>query len=554
MLITEKEQLLEYSKEKRLWQGIPGIEVTDKGRIFLTFYTGKIGEQIGNYVLLFKSDDGGVDFGEPIVAVLPKKTSRCYDACLWIDPLGRLWFTWATAPDYAVHAVICDDPDADELVWGAERIIGYSVMMNKPTVLSTGEWLFPMAVWARTLRMAEYDADQEHVPGQYVYRTNDNGETFVPIGRANVPKGTIDEHMVLERKDGTLAMYVRTPYGIGISYSYDQGKTWTQGIDSGIKGPGSRFCIRRLKSGRIILVNHYKFEGRSHLTAMLSEDEGKTWKYKLLLDERKDVSYPDLKEAADGYIYIAYDRERGSGRRNMQEAMTDAREILYAKITEQDIIEGKLTDAGSKLKTVAIKLVEYNGADKNPYSEDIYLSDRDLAQKLIDTIDGEDIVSEIFNIYPMSCIKIDNIDHDNIDAAIDKFAASNYRDVKILERVIKLARIANEEKDSCPSVVLVKEYIDEHYAEEFKAKELAGRLSCSIYHICHEFKKYTGLTITEYRNHKRLAHAKDMLIHTDENIGTISAVCGYSDESYFCKVFHREEGVMPGDYRKMLKR
>ena len=52
------------------------------------------------------------------------------------------------------------------------------------------------------------------------------------------------------------------------------------------------------------MINHYQFVGRDHLTAMLSEDEGKTWKYKLLLDERADVSYPDAKEADDGYIYI----------------------------------------------------------------------------------------------------------------------------------------------------------------------------------------------------------------------------------------------------------
>ena len=36
---------------------------------------------------------------------------------------------------------------------------------------------------------------------------------------------------------------------------------------------------------------------------MLSEDEGKTWKYKLRLDGRNLVSYPDSKEADDGYIY-----------------------------------------------------------------------------------------------------------------------------------------------------------------------------------------------------------------------------------------------------------
>ena len=44
----------------------------------------------------------------------------------------------------------------------------------------------------------------------------------------------------------------------------------------------------------------------------------KTFPYKLLLDER-EVSYPDAKEADDGFIYVTYDRERGSYLSNMKE-------------------------------------------------------------------------------------------------------------------------------------------------------------------------------------------------------------------------------------------
>ena len=105
------------------------------------------------------------------------------------------------------------------------------------------------------------------------------------------------------------------------------------------------------------------------MTAMLSEDEGKTWKYKLLLDERVYVSYPDAKEADDGYIYITYDRERGANKKSLDEAYSYAREILYAKITEEDIINGKLTDENSKLRCVISKLGRYIFEDENPYDK-----------------------------------------------------------------------------------------------------------------------------------------------------------------------------------------
>lgn len=149
MLYTDKEALKKYNAENRIWQGIPGIEVTKGGRIFLTFYSGEKGEEIGNYVILIKSDNGK-DFSEPIAAAY-KDEYRCFDPCLWIDPLNRLWFTWTCAPEYTVYGVICDNPDADELKWSSVRKIGKGVMMNKPTILSNGEWMFPIALWKKGL-------------------------------------------------------------------------------------------------------------------------------------------------------------------------------------------------------------------------------------------------------------------------------------------------------------------------------------------------------------------------------------------------------------------
>ena len=170
---------------------------------------------------------------------------------------------------------------------------------------------------------------------------------------------------MLELVSGTLQMLIRTAYGIAVSYSYDKGHTWSVAEDSHLGGPNSRFFIQRLKSGRVLLVNHYRYHGRNNITALLSEDDGKTWPYTLLLDERTNVAYPDGVEAADGYIYITYDRERGCLRKSMAEVMADAREILMAKITEADIMAGRLTDPGSKLKHIISKLDGY--IDEDPY-------------------------------------------------------------------------------------------------------------------------------------------------------------------------------------------
>lgn len=358
MLITNSEELKQFFSDKRIWQGIPSIEVTKKGRIFVTFYSGGTKEEYGNYAMIVESKDG-IHFSEPI-AVAYRDGYRCFDPCLWIDPLGRLWFTWGIAPEDAVWASICDDPDADTLRWSEPFFVGNDVMMNKPVVLSTGEWLFPLAVWNHDVRTMppEFDSKTSE-KGSFVYRSVDQGKSFHKYGGADVPNRHFDEHMVVELRDRRLMMLVRTRYGIGVSFSDDRGRTWTPGADSGLGGPSSRFHITRLRSGRLLLINHVNFTKRNNLMALLSDDDGKTWSKGLMLDERSSVAYPDAKEADDGYIYITYDRDRGAFKKSLEEALSCEREILIARVTEGDILAGECQDPGSYLKQVVSKLGAY---------------------------------------------------------------------------------------------------------------------------------------------------------------------------------------------------
>ena len=357
MIITNAEQLKKYETTTRLWQGIPGVERTKKGRIFVTWYSGGEVEQLGNYSLVVKSDDGGKTFSEPIIVSDVGAEARAYDPCLWIDPLGRLWFIWAVFPNNVVKFVRCDDPDADVLVWSEERVLGYDVMLNKPIVTKNGAWLFPCAVWKKGVVACGTGSDGSRPTGAHVYISRDEGETFELLGTAVAKDRRFDEHMILEKLDGTLECYIRTGYGIAVSESNDGGVTWSEGVDCGFGGPNSRFYIGRLKSGNILLINHHRFAGRNNLKAMISRDDGKTFEGYLLLDERSDVSYPDVVEGSDGFIYVVYDRERGAKYNPEFNYDYHAREILMAKITEEDILNGSLINPESQLKMPVNKVV-----------------------------------------------------------------------------------------------------------------------------------------------------------------------------------------------------
>ena len=87
--------------------------------------------------------------------------------------------------------------------------------MNKPTVLSTGEWLFPIAIWLPDYftEFRKPGMQEDDLTGSYVYKTSDCGKTFQKLGMANVRNRSYDEHMVYEQQNGVLKMLIRTTYG-----------------------------------------------------------------------------------------------------------------------------------------------------------------------------------------------------------------------------------------------------------------------------------------------------------------------------------------------------
>jgi hypothetical protein len=306
-------------------QGVPGIERTAKGRLWAVY--GRDVESTRNFQVLKCSDDDGKSWSEVKLMILPRQGTRAMSPAIWIDPQGRLWLFWGQAVGlqdgrYGIWAITTDDPDAAEPKWAATRRIGDGIMLNKPTVLANGDWLLTSSVWK---------ADNSIK----VYASTDQGATFTLRGTANVPdpkRRGPDEPMIVERKDGTLWMMVRMQ-GLAETTSRDGGKTWTPVAKIAIRHCTSRFFLRRLQSGALLLVKHGGLEekvGRAKLMAFLSDDDGQTWQGGLMLDEREDVTYPDGVQAKDGTIHLIYDHQR-----------TPLGEVLLTSFREEDVRAGK---------------------------------------------------------------------------------------------------------------------------------------------------------------------------------------------------------------------
>lgn len=566
MLITDTQKLKQFDSNNRIWQGVGAIERTKNGRLFSTFYSGNCRETLGNFCPLLISDDDGFTWSEPICVAYAGESYRCYDPALWIDPLGRLWFIWNLDPTHLVYASICENPDAETLTWTKPFVIAEGTMITKPIVLESGEWLFPVANWNYNVLCSYYEAIgisfdrnnkeiMEHhssISGANIYKTTDNGKTFTYIGGCkHILCPNYEEPSLFERKDGVIVYYMRTRLGVARSFSYDKGVTWTVAEDFNITGPVSKLFVRRLKSGRILLVNHHNFKGRNNLTALLSEDDGETYPYTLLLDERDNVSYPDIAESDDGYIYISYDRERGDCKASIEEAEACAREILFAKINEQDILEGKIVSKDSRLKQIVSKLTNHRKTCE--YYRHIPSIDAAALIERHSTL--EEILNEIFYYYPLNCKNNHCADYEKIESLIKEAEKANIKDsTDTLDKLIEYLRdITLQAKftEYVPIVESVIEFLQKNPSGNISLNALADEIGANVYYMCHVFKRKTGLSIIEYRDAKRLLQAKKLLTSTNKTITEICHDCGFGDASYFTLKFKKSEGITPSKYRKL---
>lgn len=351
-----------YWPRLRLWQGIPSIERAPGGRLWATWYSGGIGEGKGqNYQLLVTSADDGLTWSKPVAVFDPGRQllgGEGGDPHLWLDPKGRLWwFVHRLMPAPGLSPRTCwgfytEEPDKPRPVWKGPVFAGYGYSLNKEVVLSDGTWLHMSDPFARP--DSGPAAPAETSAGAHFYAFRGYDKPFEHLGQVIIRGSPFVEHMVVERRDGSLWMLARTRTGIAQAVSDDKGRTWRELARPFTEnfGVNTRFFLRRLASGNLVLVANDHPSKRANLTAFLSEDDGRTWPWKLVLDERDSVSYPDGTQAPDGSLYVVYDRGR---------YLYDMQEILFAKFSEADLKAGRLVSAGGRFRQTINKLKDEGG-------------------------------------------------------------------------------------------------------------------------------------------------------------------------------------------------
>lgn len=332
----------DFRLKNRNFEQVPTIAASNDGnQVYVAWYSGGLAPGPGNYITVSISVDAGKKWLNDQIVLYPKnKSHRFFDPLLWRDHLGQLNLFYGSAKD----SLIWDGfggVNSLQMAWDGKKItaskplrLSDGVMSNKPLYLpSKNKILFPVYIdkpISTNLSGKSYPNN-----GVFIYTKSSSQKQFISCSSIPIDEELRihDEPQLVEiSNSGDLLAMLRTTKGIYYTNSSDFGKSWTPIKAFTASGPttSSRFYLGKLSSGNLLLITNNS-NTRNKMTAFLSKDGGKTWPHKLLLDARENVSYPDADQTIDGNIHVVFDRER-----------TIAKDILYCKFTEKDLISGNV--------------------------------------------------------------------------------------------------------------------------------------------------------------------------------------------------------------------
>ncbi len=184
----------------------------------------------------------------------------------------------------------------------------------------------PVRLASGTLLLPAYG---DFVHQSFFYASDDGDRWSLRSALRTLPPYEVIQPSVVELDDGVLMAVMRNTgkEWLWVTYSADEGRTWTEPVDIGLANPNSPAALLLLQNGHLLLVFNDSPESRRILSAALSRDGGRSWPHRRVIVEGEgSYSYPSVIQAADGFIHLVYTHDR--------------RHIEHVTFNESWILEG----------------------------------------------------------------------------------------------------------------------------------------------------------------------------------------------------------------------
>ena len=319
------------------------------GDLLACWYRGS-GERSADDVAIFgaRKARGADRWSEPFLMADTPDLPDC-NPILHIDSQRRLWLFWPTILDNhwesallkAKRAEDYQSPGPPKWNWQSvvhlkpegleKKLSGAFDAVPKPLLELRPKWKQEVEAWRRRAGDKLYQR-LGWMPRVHALNLP-TGEILLPLycdtfsigltattldgeswktGGAIIGFGGV-QPSVVRRKSGELAAFLRNNgWGgrIPMSESVDTGASWSTPVLTDVPNPGSSVEAIALQSGDWLLVANDLPRGRHRLSAFLSQDEGRTWTRKRVLEELPEgkgaASYPSVIQARNGEIHVTY--------------------------------------------------------------------------------------------------------------------------------------------------------------------------------------------------------------------------------------------------------
>lgn len=128
------------------------------------------------------------------------------------------------------------------------------------------------------------------------------------------------------------------------------------------------------------------------------------------------------------------------------------------------------------------------------------------------------------------------------------FGALDSLQKNLMERIIE-----QRQSEELRPIRQAKQYIQEHYSDPITLEEVADASGFSGSYFSTVFKKETGMGFNQYLTQVRMEQAKSLLRESELPIAEICRQVGYQDIKHFNRLFSRNAGLTPSEYRKLYK-
>ncbi|WP_185971040.1 AraC family transcriptional regulator [Alkalicoccobacillus porphyridii] len=126
--------------------------------------------------------------------------------------------------------------------------------------------------------------------------------------------------------------------------------------------------------------------------------------------------------------------------------------------------------------------------------------------------------------------------------------------IELSNQTIEVFSQKQQEQLADHNLTPIIEWMHVHAGQSYSVAEIAQKFNYNANYLSRQFKSKIGMSLQSYLSLVKMTKAKDLLSRTRYSIRSISHAIGIEDEKYFMRLFKKNEGMTPSEFRKAYYR